>query len=348
MKKTLFFGMCLLLTTWGCSDNEVTEVADSQPTPIQFSTYVQQATRGNVADYTTLQSKGFGVFAKTVSGSADYIVNNQVTYDERGFWDPSQVYLWPTTALNFYAYSPYSEKDNTATEVSHEVAGEVASQVDLLMASNTGSNGGGLTYSSASEGKVPFTFGHALSRIGISVTSTDKLEYVIEITEVKISGKFIKKGKLDLTKDLSSAWSGDAETTDVDYNLLKSGTVFVPTYSSANNTVYIPESTGYYLMTIPSGSTGISDFKISLTFKATSNGFTITNEGRITYTPSDAPVFAAGKAYTYNFNLGKLYWGINSTGDTEVDMPFGIGWDVNTTVTPWGNPTVTDIAVETN
>jgi hypothetical protein len=339
MKKTLFFGMCLLLTTWGCSDNEVTEVADSQPTPIQFSTYVQQATRGNVADITTLQSNGFYVFARTVvsegSTPAEYIENGWVAYSSSGW--TSETYYWPATAeLNFYAYSSSSSKSysKNVTYVLHEVEDEVASQVDLLTASVLNQT------SKTKSGKVQFQFGHALSRIGVSVTGTDDLQYDVTITDVTIEGKFKTVGTLDLT---TGTWSNDDPYKVTTYTLPTEGTSSIS--KGTANSISIPAEGGNYLMTIPAKS--VENFKITLTFTAKNNGVTVTETGKITYDLSSAgPTFEARKAYTYNFELGKIQGGTNNTNHTVVEMPDAIVWDVKESVTDWEPQTATDISVE--
>jgi hypothetical protein len=320
----------------------VTEVADSQPTPIQFSTYVQQATRGNVADITTLQKNGFFVFARTTAASpVDYIENVWVAYSSSG-WTSETTYCWPATAaLNFYAYSSSTPSSNKATSVAHVVEETVADQVDLLTAFNTGSGNAGLTSSTATDGKVQFQFDHALSRIGVSVTGTADLQYDVTITDVTIEGKFKTAGTLDLT---TGTWSNDPPSGEaITYTLLTGGTSSIS--KGTTNSISIPAEGGDYLMTIPAKS--VESFKITLTFTAKINDVTVTETGKITYDLSSAgPTFEARKAYTYNFKLGKIQGGTNNTNHTDVEMPNAIVWDVTESVTAWEAQTATDIAVE--
>jgi hypothetical protein len=84
-----------------------------------------------------------------------------------------------------------------------------------------------------------------------------------------------------------------------------------------------------------------------LTFTAKNNGVTVTETGKITYDLSSAgPTFEARKAYTYNFELGKIQGGTNNTNHTVVEMPDAIVWDVKESVTDWEPQTATDISVE--
>jgi hypothetical protein len=167
------------------------------------------------------------------------------------------------------------------------------------------------------------------------------MQYDVTITNVTIEGKFKTTGTLDLT---SGTWTSTASTDVVTYTLLSNGTSSIS--KGTTNSISIPAEGGDYLMTIP--ATSVESFKIKLTFTAKINDVTVTETGKITYDLSSAtaPTFEAGKAYTYNFKLGKIQGGTNSTNHTDVEMPTAIVWDVTTSVTTWDAQTATDIAVE--
>lgn len=165
MKKTFLAITALAAMLFaGCtSSDELTtlesvKTADNTPTPVQFGTYLgktgttRAGDNGAIDNTTTLQSKGFGVFAFNTGSTnwannqssyyPNFMYNQQVTYGS-STWSYSPLKYWPNgidaanTALtpsnsatesgvqqlSFFAYAPYVNALNDGTFSPAETTG---------------------------------------------------------------------------------------------------------------------------------------------------------------------------------------------------------------------------------
>ena len=186
MKRKLFLGLlaaAAVLFTACQKDQTLSEVTEDN-TAIGFGTYVGRnpQTKASDANLTSLQNSGFGVFTfytvdalsqgVHVNNTPDFFHNVQVSGAD---WSYDNTKYWPYSGyLSFYAYAPFNNStESNISEVSEittsgiphltfTVPAEVSDQTDLLYATP-------LMNLQSTEGKVKFTFNHALSRIAFSV-----------------------------------------------------------------------------------------------------------------------------------------------------------------------------------
>lgn len=213
--------MSMILTMWGCSENEVLETADDGlPRTIEFSTYVRQSTRATEMTLTELKSQGFGVFAYTSDDdTSPYINNVQVTgadnKDGSTSWASIKTYYWPSsssTTVDFYAYAPYSSSmkmDAAKKTIEYSVNTDITQQEDLLYASNVTQN----------ERKVTFTFGHALACVGFRVQlgANSSSDYEALIEKVTILADSVHTGTFSCADQKWSSISDKKTSTQYSF-----------------------------------------------------------------------------------------------------------------------------------
>jgi hypothetical protein len=333
MKKTLYFSMSILLTAWGCADNDVLETADTQR-PIEFATYVQQNTRATELNLDSLKSQGFGVYAYATDTKTNYsgyyIENAKVTGavqdDASTRWTSATTYYWPESAsLRFYAYAPYSSSTtlNADTTLTYTVSSTIADQKDLLYATSATREGN----------KVTFAFAHALACVGFRAEAGEKFpdNLSVILKELKVSGYFPQSS----TFNLSTKQWGDVSAPDsVTYTTQLSGSVNVDTTLSTSSTDY--------LMVIPSTVkgfqiTGKYDVVLSGSAEA-GNEVSMAKDQSFTATVT-SPTFEKATAYVYTikFNL--------TSNDISLTQ---ILWTVDTSFGSWSSPSESAITVSTS
>jgi hypothetical protein len=295
----------MILTMWGCSENEVLETADDGlPRTIEFSTYVRQSTRATEMTLSELKSQGFGVFAYTSDGgTSPYINNVQVTGKDDGSWASIKTYYWPSsssTTVDFYAYAPYSssmEMDATNKTIEYSVNADITQQEDLLYASNVTRN----------ERKVTFTFGHALACVGFQlVKGTNYLpeddKFSIQITELSISGKFATQNSFNLS-------TGTWETATPSKTL-----TFAPASFTAEpfNATLPVMADNENIMLIPGTAENVTiTFKYKIRVKVVEADYTMDFGEEQTFSKTyQTKTFEKGVKYIYQFTIDL----------TEIDM----------------------------
>lgn len=247
---------------------------------------------GEINDNTTLQGKSIGVFGsytgelkyENTTVSPDFMYNQEVKY-ENGSWTYRPVKYWPNDSrdyVSFFAYAPFVENPQSNTEgiidmsklydlgdpwVNYRIAADpwstTSPQVDLLYGQQELTEGGNTTYTpwldqqkptDPANGRMKFTFRHALACIGdkITIKCTDALADLIagyatiNISQVKIEYKNLTtKGRLILKSEGEANWkeiiSGEITTTRTytkDVNITPSTTA--ETISEGDGLFYIP------------------------------------------------------------------------------------------------------------
>ena len=180
MKTKFLFAALAAAAMTACSTDEVVDV--NRGNAISFRTSIDRAvTRGT--QITT--SSNMGSFNVTAIGnSAVYFSDVKVTSNDNGTnWKTASTYYWPGYNLDFYAYAPTSPSsamvkidNSTKTITGFTPATTVASQQDLVVAKQPGTNG---------ESYTSLTFVHALSQIDVQAKCSDD-NVTIKVLGVKI------------------------------------------------------------------------------------------------------------------------------------------------------------------
>jgi hypothetical protein len=248
---------------------------------------------GQINSDDDLQGTSFGVFGsytgalryENTTVSPDFMYNQEVKYSG-GSWSYRPVKYWPNDSreyVSFFAYAPFVEDPQANTEgiidmsklsdlgdpwVNYRIAADpwstTSPQVDLLYGQQELTVGGNTTYipwldqqkpTDPVNGKMKFTFRHALACIGdeITIKCSDALKTLIQdyatinITQIKIDYKDLTtKGRLVLKSEDEANWkeiiSGEITTTrtytkDVDITF---PTVTTATISEGDGLFYIP------------------------------------------------------------------------------------------------------------
>ena len=258
MKKRLFFLPMVAIMMAACSSNETIEVNENKGDLISFRPIVKGVTRAADADLSS-DGTSFNVEAfNTGTTSSPYFSN--VTYtNSGGTFTSATKYYWPTTNLDFYAYSPTSSSQFAKTDYKTFTitpSATVSEQVDFIYA-NTNNKGKGST------GEVTtLNFRHAGAKIVVKVkNSAPNLKF-------EISGW--KLGYLDNTATFTY---GDANTdTQAGAQLAFSDWSENTTQSAANtysteftaNAIAASQSTAYFLGNAGTPSTSATDENLNM------------------------------------------------------------------------------------
>lgn len=212
MKRfTLFIAMVGLLAT-SC---QKTIVKNEMETPISFATESGKQTRAIVQDETYLETQPFGVFAYGHQGNATptTVMNNVEVSCSASVWKAtSGSYYWPhdpNTTLDFYAYSPYTGTDGTATgddqkltvtPTHSEAEGlkltgykHTNMYVDFMVAAPvrgaTYTNPDGVESTTGSAGVVPVVFAHEMTQVLFEVYTDKAYEGVtFTVNSIQLEG----------------------------------------------------------------------------------------------------------------------------------------------------------------
>ena len=290
---------------------------------IAFDSYTGGVTR--TASITTENIRNFGAAAYT--GSVK-VMDNQLVEGGNGAWSYSPIKYWPQSgALYFSAYAPYATASNGITptyntstrsfDLSYVMPADEADQVDLLMAQNVD-----VADCSNRPAKVQFTFGHILSRIGLTARYTGTnvaAGTTVTLTDVKVSGKFMASG--DYT--VSGGWANQvASASTVIYDRPAEKLAATGLTTSAQNLL----AGDNYVMLIPNGSVAM-DGTITVSYTVrTSDGV----EMQYVKDASSPLNYEPNKTYMYNLiidldadaiefgDVTVLDWGATVEQDVEV------------------------------
>ena len=348
MKKRLFFLPMVAIMMAACSSNETIEVNENKGDLISFRPIVKGVTRAADANLSS-DGKTFNVEAFNTGTITSPYFSNVTFTNSGGTFTSATKYYWPTTNLDFYAYSPISSGQFVKTDFKTFTitpSTTVSDQVDFIYA-NTNNKGKGTS------GEVTtLNFRHAGAKIVVKVkNSAPNLKF-------EISGW--KLGYLDNTATFTY---GDANTdTQAGAQLAFSDWSENTTQSAANtysttftaNPIAASQSTAYFLGNtgIPSASTDESlnmilipqtltaatayasaatDAKPNGSYIAlkmviknnTTAGETVadaTTDGKWAMWPIGGYNWEPGKKYTYTIDLaGGGYYETNQDTDADLD-----------------------------
>ena len=345
MKTSRFLGLVALatLTLGSCSNDEVVNNY-SQDNAIQFGTYMGRdvESRGQIitTDLLKKSEDGFGVFAYYHKDtynlgdnfSANFMNNEKITWDSnKNEWTYSPVKYWPNNngdKVSFIAYAPYHENEVFPFQgkLKYTVSTSVTEQEDLLWSKSQNFNK--TKYDYGTDGKVEFTFGHALSRVyftiaaGVDLTNmggTLAKETTIYVDQVTIKG-LNTTGTLDLYA-ATATWSDwntvedyvwdykyeNDDETELDNYVIEgdSHASALPLFKTDNDYFVIPQTLN-------------ENFAIEVVYRVftvddkLTEGKVEEQEGKtgslvknvISVTPGDLSSFEAGKQYKLNLILG--------------------------------------------
>lgn len=266
MKKNLFLGFiaCATLAMTGCTnDGVVAEGAKTQPTAIEFGTYLGRDVQTRGTELTTATLNNFGVFASYTdqdnfgdASTPNFMYNQEVTKNGTN-WEYSPLKYWPSTQndkVSFFAYAPYSTKSNdviakssnnkttNAPTLTVKLPSDLKKMVDFVAGVQMNK-----TYPGTGDANpaVKFTLKHELTRVGIqakvnqNVYGTDaKNKTKIVITDIQLDavseGQFYQSGVYTFPTDatMNGTWAGTAATTALDLSSLQTKTQYTSTIAT--------------------------------------------------------------------------------------------------------------------
>lgn len=284
MKKSLFvLGVAAAVLT-GCSQSEVTDIAESSA--IKFSkAFVGNPTKSaTVVDNDNIQS--FYVYAYK---NEDALLTNENVYLQNGLWAYDNIKIWDAAAT--YSFAAYSNGGTAKGVGSLESVSYDKGAGTLKISSYTAGGDDDLLASISTETlaeantPVAFTFKHVLSMVKFTVKSglgNDK--------ELVINNLTVEAGKIQNNGDLTYS------TTATNWELVQSGQTYASlsaadlnatteTPAEAEFTVLPQEVSGGFTVTIEATITPEGESAINKTFTAT--------------IPADNAKWKVGNRYNY-------------------------------------------------
>ena len=256
MKTRNFIALsALALAAASCSSDveEQASVSEKQ-TPIGVGTYFGDVTRGTlVGNEATkgigLQTTGFKLYAnvnEASTGKVSSLMNNQLIAYDAGEWKYSPIKYWPTetaSTVDFYpryegvskAVDPTSADEdnikssydwNNIPQVTFYVNDVVSKQTDYIWAKPL--LGKKLSDYESTNGKVDFTFQHALSAFEFSlqldITQADLDVTRVIVNSVSVTGYFAPKATLNPREtDIAKIWNLQGDWNSRTYTISKDG-----------------------------------------------------------------------------------------------------------------------------
>ena len=284
MKKSLFvLGVAAAVLT-GCSQSEVTDIAESSA--IKFSkAFVGNPTKSaTVVDNDNIQS--FYVYAYK---NEDALLTNENVYLQNGLWAYDNIKIWDDAAT--YSFAAYSNGGTAKGVGSLENVSYDKGVGTLKISSYTAGGDDDLLASISTETlaeantPVAFTFKHVLSMVKFTVKSglgNDK--------ELVINNLTVEAGKIQNNGDLTYS------TAATNWELAQSGQTYASlsaadlnatteTPAEAEFTVLPQDVSGGFTVTIEATITPEGESAINKTFTATS--------------PADNAKWKVGNRYNY-------------------------------------------------
>lgn len=206
MKKSLFMLGVAVAALASCTNEEVTEIANSRA--IGFNAFVNNATKA-VTEVTSLSDNFyvFGNFGTNENSTTESDWTGQVFNNELN----TKKYYW--IQGNYYRFGAYADgAGNSNANASFNAASQTLTfnnytpddTKDLVAAIGTGN-----ASSTIPTNAVSLSFSHMLAQVGFTFNTEDGDEYKIAITDISIQ-KAIKTATGTFTST-ETKWTGDAE-----------------------------------------------------------------------------------------------------------------------------------------
>ena len=209
MKKILL-GVLAVAGLVSCSNDEVMELNRSND-EIKFNAVVNNASRAQLIYSNSFQPDAFYLYA--INDGKTYINGDQFKNQETYYVNVSGTRFWPEGFVDFYAHvnagTNFKWTGTAAPTIEDfEVGADVASQVDLLYATNKAKKNQDKTKPTL---PVPLAFHHALSQIVFKAKNTNENLYVevsgIKVCNVVNKGTFTYPTPTDDTYHNFGTWS---------------------------------------------------------------------------------------------------------------------------------------------
>lgn len=277
--------------------------------PISFVPTVETQTRGT--DFTKDNLTSLGVLAYLTQGSnfnassstPNFMYNQEVTKASgASTWEYTPTKFWPTNSndkITFFAYAPHNPTGLTVPDITatgypsftYEVPSTEAAQTDLLLAKPAPNK-------TANDGKVNFSFKHALTRIVLNVEAGDGFT---GITINSLSIKTKKSGTVAFSSITSPTdwmqWSNIATGAGNDISC----TATLPSSSSTVTAGNTGKIATFFLL--PIAATGNTSENATLTFSYTMNG-TVQETKTVTDLPLTSMAdWLPATSITYNLKI---------------------------------------------
>ena len=285
-----------------CSNDEVEGVSNQQSKQLTLKSQVLLTRSTSQSLQTTQIASGVKVGAYvTQSGAATSTGNNvQLTADGSGNFTGGSM-TWPTSgSVDIYAYAPYSSSFALSSANEFSVQADQSSDdnylaSDLLYGVPTAGN----SISETSDGSVPMTFAHKLTKLNINIINNN--------TSIDLKGATVSvlntlpTTALTLTDGTLAAASGSATT-------IKAATFASDATSFAASAIIVPQTvaSGTTLVQIETTGTDAKTFIAKL---------------------GSEVAFASGKSYTYTVTIN---------GEAVVETTLTL---TNAQVTDWDSAT---------
>lgn len=329
----LGFAACALILS-SCSQNEeFVDYTKTNQEEISFAPYVNK-TKASVVNLDAMkdaQYLGFGVFAYLGDGNhTPFMKNLNVKWKKpadatTGSWSHSGKYYWSEDyPISFFALAPdngdmISLIGNVPTSTLI-IKDNVADQIDILAASAVGKKKGD---NDVKEGRVDFTFKHALSRIGFKakVKEDDNLKFKINSVSYKYGTDISNQGVLSFGNSdnaITIANSKEYHNTNNLYTMTLS--VASPNELIIEKAITPIHGDDSYLMILP------QDLASGKTFVTLTIGYQIAVAGDAFEEPKTATVtipgmnYLMGKAYTHNLIFSGSGSGLLEVTFGEIDV----------------------------
>ena len=230
MRKGLFLLGATAAVLSSCSNQEVMDVADYANQPIEFSTFVNNATRADNSVMDDNFTKFWALSQFHAQNSQDQWVDafknvgvSKVGTGATANWVTEQTYYW--SAGDTYRFAAYADGTNklddaivkyTAGDSKLSFTGYTAGANDLVAAFGAED---GYTWDGQAGDDVPpvaLTFNHLLSKVTFTFKTKLADTYTIQVSQIKV--KAVKTTNGDYIKgNTAPSWTTAAGTPTADY-----------------------------------------------------------------------------------------------------------------------------------
>lgn len=223
-----------VMTLTGCSNDEVITSVDKTKA-ISFDAMANKSSRSEVSTSNIERFRVFGCVTDNNAATNHAVIFNNITvsrpntdsqawgYDNPQYWAPNKDYFFVALSSNVmdpkWSFTAPASHDTPLDVNNFKGYGTVSMNIgeanadnDLVYAFASRATDEGITNTT----KVPFSFNHMLSRLGLKFTNgITSTGYTIKISDVKISG-IASTGTVELGGEPSAlAWTMGADKANV-------------------------------------------------------------------------------------------------------------------------------------